>query len=296
MRFTGTYTALITPFLKDLSIDYESVEKLVLEQKEAGIEGLVVLGTTGEAATVSLEESVKLFTFVRSLCKDSMALMYGYTTSNTLSVSSIAPTLQALKPDAVLSAAPYFTKPSQKGMIEHFTYIADTLKIPIVLYNVPSRSGVTIDATTTISLSNHPHIVGIKEASSDIYLTREIVASIPSNFSVLSGNDDQNIDIVEAGGHGTISVASNILPTYVKQSVDAALKGDFSLARSVEKTLSPLLSVLFLENNPQAVKTLAAYTGRCEEVFRLPMTTMLSENKTRVIDQWVRFYSDSDLP
>ena len=286
MNLQGTFTALITPFRNDLTVDEPALKSLVRRQLEAGVEGLVLLGTTGEAPTVDFSETAQIFRLCRSYVGENFNLILGLTTNNTGALLRLAEKVQELRPSAILTAAPYYNKPTQKGLIEHFTAIAEAMKAPIILYNVPSRSGVNIAAETTIQLARDPRFIGIKEASGDIAQVTAIVEKVPATFSVLSGNDDQTFDIITRGGKGVISVASNVLPTEVKVLVDAALKKDYPTAVSLNEKLQEICKALFIENNPQAVKTLAAHLGWCEEVFRLPMTTMLAENKRKVIEVW----------
>jgi 4-hydroxy-tetrahydrodipicolinate synthase len=164
--------------------------------------------------------------------------------------------------------------------------LAEATDLPIVLYNVPGRAAANIDPATVVELSRISNIIGIKEASGNLTQVREIVAGVPPTFSVLSGNDDQNVAIVKLGGRGTISVASNVIPKQVKRSVDAALAGDFAVAESLDEQFADFYRDIFIENNPQSVKTLLAHLGLCQEVFRLPMTTMLPHNKERLIASW----------
>jgi 4-hydroxy-tetrahydrodipicolinate synthase len=294
MKLQGTYTALITPFANDRSLDFKSFRELLQRQLDAGIEGVVVLGTTGEAPTVDIEEAVDLFSCAHEFVGDRLQLILGLTSNCTRTLVKRVARIHPLRPAAILSATPYYNKPTQKGIVEHFTHLADATDLPIVLYNVPSRAGANMLAETVIQLSRIRNVVGVKEASGDLRQVREIIEGAPETFSVLSGNDDQNVDIVKLGGKGTISVASNVVPAGVKACVDAALAGDFSRAESVDAQFSQLFKDLFIENNPQAVKTLLAHLGSCQEVFRLPMTTMMPENKARVIASWEALSSARD--
>jgi 4-hydroxy-tetrahydrodipicolinate synthase len=286
MKLQGTYTAIISPFRQDESFDFEAFEKLLKRQIDAGIAGVVVLGTTGEAPTVDIEETVDVLSFAKEVAGEKLDVIVGLTSNSTKTLTKNVAKINSVRPSAILSATPYYNKPTQKGIVEHFTRLADATALPIVLYNVPSRSGANINPETVAELAGIPHVVGVKEASGNLAQVREILESVPTSFSVLSGNDDQNVEVVKLGGRGTISVASNVIPGHVKRVIDAALAGDFESAESIDKPFADFYKDIFIENNPQAVKTLLAHLGLCREVFRLPMTTMLPENKERVIASW----------
>ncbi len=286
MKLRGTYTAIISPFKADQSFDAAAFEKLLMRQLDAGVEGVVVVGTTGEAPTVDIEEAIDIFALAREVVENKLQLIFGLASNSTKTLLKYVSKINPLQPSAILSATPYYNKPTQKGILEHFTCLAESTDLPVVLYNVPARAAANIEPATVIELSRIPNIVGIKEASGSLSQVQEIIQGVPDSFSVISGNDDQNVEIIKLGGKGTISVASNVIPGQVKESVDAALKGDFEAAHTLDERFGQLYKDLFIENNPQAVKTLLAHLDLCQEVFRLPMTTMLPHNKERLVASW----------
>ncbi len=286
MKLRGTYTAIISPFKKDQSFDAAAFETLLQIQLNAGVDGVVVVGTTGEAPTVDIEEAIDIFALAREVVGNELQLIFGLASNSTKTLLKHVAKVNPLRPSAILSATPYYNKPTQKGIREHFTCLAKETDLPIVLYNVPARAAANIDPATVIELSQIPNIIGIKESSGSLAAVREIIEGVPGSFSVVSGNDDQNVAIVKLGGRGTISVASNVIPVQVKRSVDAALEGNFDLADALDEQFSQFYKDIFIENNPQAIKTLLAHLGLCQEVFRLPMTTMLPHNKERLIASW----------
>lgn len=286
MKLRGTYTAIISPFNKDQSFDAAAFETLLQMQLNAGVDGVVVVGTTGEAPTVDIEEAIDIFALAREVVGGKLDLIIGLASNSTKTLLKYVAKINPLRPSAILSATPYYSKPTQKGILEHFTCLAHATDLPIVLYNIPGRAAANIDPATVADLSRIPNIVGIKEASGSLTQVREVLESVPDSFSVLSGNDDLNVAITKLGGRGAISVASNVIPAVVKKSIDAALAGNFALADALDEQFAQFYKDIFLENNPQAMKTLLAHLGLCQEVFRLPMTTMLPENKERLIASW----------
>jgi 4-hydroxy-tetrahydrodipicolinate synthase len=286
MKLRGTYTAIISPFKSDQTFDAAAFEKLVVRQVDAGVEGIVVVGTTGEAPTVDIEESIDIFELAREIAGHKLQLIFGLTSNSTKTLLKYVAKINPLRPSAILSATPYYNKPTQKGILEHFTCLANETDLPIVLYNVPGRAAANIDPSTVVELSRLSNIIGIKEASGSLSQVRDVLEGVPESFSVLSGNDDQNVEIIKLGGRGTISVASNVIPVVVKKSVDAALEGDFDVADALDQQYAQFYKDIFIENNPQSIKTLLAHLGLCQEVFRLPMTTMLPHNRERLIASW----------
>lgn len=286
MNLTGTFTAIVTPFNQDLTVDEIALERLIKRQLAAGVEGIVLSATTGEAPTLEFDEICRIYTLCREMVGNDYNLVLGLTSNNTRALIRNAAKVGELKPSAIMTAAPYYNKPTQKGLMEHFTALVNAWDLPIVLYNVPSRSGVNIDPETIVRLAQDPRFIGVKEASGNLAQVDAIVARAPKTFSVVSGNDEQNREIIQRGGRGTISVASNVLPREVKALVDAALQGEREIAFALDQELQDVFHALFIENNPQAVKTVAASLGWCHEIFRLPMTTMLPENKEKVLAVW----------
>jgi 4-hydroxy-tetrahydrodipicolinate synthase len=235
---------------------------------------------------VDIEEAIDIFALAREVVGDKLQLLFGLASNSTKTLLKYVAKINPLRPSAILSATPYYNKPTQKGIVEHFTCLAKETDLPIVLYNVPGRAAANIDPASVVELSRIPNIIGIKEASGSLTQVMEVLEGVPESFSLLSGNDDQNVAIIKLGGRGTISVASNVIPAVVKTSVDAALAGNFELADTLDQQFAEFYKDIFLENNPQAIKTLLAHLGLCQEVFRLPMTTMLPHNKERLIASW----------
>lgn len=286
MDLRGTFTALITPFHEDFTVNEKALEGLIKKQLSAEVEGIVIAATTGEAPTLDFDETCRIFSLCREIVGDDFNLVLGLTSNNTRALLRNAPRVKELRPSAVMTAAPYYNKPTQKGLLEHFTALAEAWDLPVVLYNVPSRSGVNINPETILELATDPRFIGIKEASGDLSQVDTLIDRAPKQFSVISGNDEQNREIIRRGGRGAISVAANVLPREVKALVDAALAGENEAAQMIDQELQDIFHALFIENNPQAVKTLAAHLGWCPEIFRLPMTTMLPENKAKVLAVW----------
>lgn len=286
MNLTGTFSAIITPFHEDRTLNESALENIIAKQLAANIDGVVVAATTGEAPTLDFEETCRIFHICREIAGDRLHIILGLTSNNTATLLRTASRVQALQPAAIMTAAPYYNKPTQKGLREHFTALADAWDLPIILYNVPSRSGVNIEPETIIELAQDPRFIGVKEASGNLLQVEKVLERAPKTFSVISGNDEQIREIIRRGGRGAISVTSNVLPVEVKALVDAALIGDHKTACMLDQELRGIFDALFIENNPQAVKTVASHLGWCPEVFRLPLTTMLPENKARVLAEW----------
>lgn len=286
MNLTGTFTAIFTPFHEDRTLNESALEDLITRQVTANVEGVVVAATTGEGPTLDFDEMCRTFRICREIAGNRLHVVLGLTSNNTAVLLRTASRIQALQPAAVMTAAPYYNKPTQRGLREHFTALADAWDRPIILYNVPSRSGVNIDPETIIELAQDPRFIGVKESSGNLLQVENVLEHAPKTFSVMSGNDEQIREIIERGGRGAISVASNVLPVEVKALVDAALNGDHETSRNLDQELQGIFEALFIENNPQAVKTVASHLGWCPEVFRLPLTTMLPDNKARVLAEW----------
>ena len=286
MQIKGTHTALITPFNPDYSVDYDSFKKLIELQITAGVEGIVIMGTTGEAPTIEDLEMEKIFDFASSTIAGRCICTVG--TSSNVTKKTIEENKLAAKcnADAVLISSPYYNKPTQKGLIEHYTAISEQTDLPIMLYNVPGRTAVNIDVDTVAKLSELKNIVAIKEASGDLEQVKAVIANTADDFNLLSGNDDQNLEIIKLGGTGAVSVASNPIPKIVKQIIDLGLAGEFDAAEKINSGFAQFFEDIFIENNPTAIKTLMAHLGHCEEVLRLPLTTMEAQNKAKLIASW----------
>ena len=280
--FEGIATALVTPMHKDGSIDYESFGRLVDWQIESGISALVVCGTTGEASTLTDDEHRDAIKFVVERTNGRVPVIAG-TGSNDLAYA-IDLTKHAcdVGADAVLVVTPYYNKATQKGLIQMYTAIADASDKPVILYNVPSRTGVNIEPSTYAVLADHPNIVGIKEANGNISKILETFALVGDKLDIYSGNDDQIVPLLSLGGKGCISVISNILPKETSLIASKWFEGDVKGSAELQIKYHDLITALFSEVNPIPVKAATAHMGFGENVLRMPLTSM-DENKEKVL-------------
>ena len=276
----GTFTALITPFRSGdvTQIDETALRTLVDAQIAGGISGLVPCGTTGETPTLSEAEQDRVIAIVVEQARGRVPVIAGTGGNDTAHVLARTMRARDLGADGALVVAPYYNKPTQEGLYQHFAYLAERVDLPIVLYNVPGRTGVSILPETILRLAQIPGIVAVKEASGSLDACSEIVASAPEEFAVLSGDDSLTLPIISVGGQGVISVASNIVPDAMSALTEAALAGEFARARELHQRLLPLCRAMFLDNNPIAVKTAAGVLGICSGDVRLPLTPMSAGN------------------
>ncbi|MBN2443967.1 MAG: 4-hydroxy-tetrahydrodipicolinate synthase [Spirochaetales bacterium] len=281
--FKGVFTALITPFKDNGDIDELSLRKLIDFQLEAGIHGLVPMGTTGESPTLNHDEHIKAISIVTDHVKGKVPIIAGTGSNCTREAINLTKRAMDLGVTASLQVAPYYNKPTQEGFFRHFTAIADSVNLPLIVYNIPGRSGKNIENSTTLKLAEHPNIVGVKEASGDIGQMMDIILKKPKSFFVLSGDDNLTFPLIVLGGSGVISVASNIVPDRMVAFCETALQGDYVKARSMHYTLLPLFKAMFIETNPMPVKASLALMGMINEVYRLPMCPMVPENKEKLI-------------
>ena len=276
--FKGACTALVTPY-SDYGIDYAAVARLIDFQAANGTDALLIAGTTGENATQSFEEHSTLLQYAAKKNNGRMKMIAGIGSNNTQTALDYAKIAENAEYDGVLMVTPYYNKTTQNGLVEHFTYVADRIKIPMILYNVPSRTGIGISAETYRVLSQHPNINGIKEASGDFTLFSTVRCQCGDDLHVWCGNDDQTVSMMALGAKGVISVASNIVPKAVSELCRACLKGDFTEAERIHLKYGELFSALFIETNPIPVKTALNLMGMDVGQFRLPLTNMQSKNK-----------------
>lgn len=280
--FTGTGTALVTPFRRDGSLDEARLRALVKRQIEAGINFLVPCGTTGESPTLTEAEHLRVVEITVELAKGKVPVLAGAGGYNTAEVISRARQLAALDVSGILSVTPYYNKPTQEGLCQHFKAIAAAVDLPIILYSVQGRTGVNIEPATVFRLSHIPNIVGIKEASGNVGQMAAILNGLPENFLVLSGDDALTLPLVALGGHGVISVVSNEIPAEMTRLVQLALSGDFEGARQVHRRYHPLMEINFVESNPIPVKAAMAEMGLLEPSWRLPLVPPKAENLARI--------------
>src|SRR6185295_1636374 len=269
--FQGCGTALVTPFKADLSLDEEALRRLVNRQIEDGIHFLVPCGTTGENPTLSRREHLRVVEIVLEEAKGEVPVLAGCGGNDTREVVKLARDLDALGAQGLLSATPHYNKPTPEGMIEHYRAIAKATKLPIVLYNVPSRTGTNMDAKVTARLAEIDHVVAVKEASGSLAQVAAILHEAPAHFSVLSGDDVLTIPIMALGGLGVISVASNEVPAAMSRLAALCLAGDYAAAREVHRRLHDLMEVNFIESNPGRVKAALAMMRHIDPYSRLPI-------------------------
>lgn len=269
--FQGSCTAIVTPF-GEKGIDYERLSRQLEHQAEGGTAAIVVCGTTGENATLSQDEHNELVRVTVNACRGSMKVIVGVGGNNTVSALRKAENAAAVGADGILMVTPYYNKTSQKGLVEHFTYVADRVDLPMILYNVPSRTGIGLKAETYQVLSEHPNINGVKEASGDFTLIARTRALCGENLHFWSGNDDNTVPMMAMGALGVISVLSNIAPTVVSSICTQCLAGSFSGAAALSFKYTPLISALFSETNPMPVKAAMELLGTDSGILRLPLT------------------------
>lgn len=274
----GSYVALVTPFKKG-EIDYNALDNLIDFHLQSGTDGILICGTTGESPALAGDEKESLARFVLKKIKNKIPVMIGTGTNNLSHTISATIRAQSWGADSALVITPYYNKPTQKGLYLHFKTIADNSEIPLVIYNVPGRTGVNISSDTTLQLAHDcPNIIGIKEASGDMVQASRIIKDAPSGFSVLSGEDALNYPIMCCGGKGVISVTANILPHLVHELVGLCLKNDFESALQIHLNLLEINAALFYETNPIPVKETLHLMGMIEREFRLPICEMEAEN------------------
>ena len=277
-RISGTGVALITPFNEDKTIDYSSLDKLLNKVIEGGIDFLVVLGTTGEATSINETEKKELINFIVKLNNKRLPLVLGIGGNNTNKLIKEINNTDLSDFDAILSVTPYYNKPSQKGLYHHYAEISKSSPIPIILYNVPSRTGINMSPETTIQLANDfKNIISIKEASGDINQIKYILKNKPKNFDVLSGDDGLTLEIIQNGGAGVISVIGQSNPEEFSSLVKFALNGKLSDAKILHDKLYGLYHYLYSEGNPSGVKAFLSLQGVCKNYLRLPLVPISSE-------------------
>ena len=280
--FTGCGTALVTPFNDDLSLDEVTLRALVRRQIEAGIDFLVPCGTTGESPTLTQKEHLRVVEITLEEAKGKVPVVAGAGGYNTAEVIHLAKEIEAMGADGLLSVTPYYNKPTQEGLFQHYKAIAAETKLPIIIYSVQGRTGINVEPSTLKRLSENPNFVAVKEASGNISQMARVVHEVPSNFHVLSGDDSITIPLIALGGKGLISVVSNEIPAEMTQLTRLALNGDFAGARALQRKFLPLMEVNFVEANPQPVKAAMAFMGLLRPVWRLPMVSPEPQSLARI--------------
>ena len=281
--FTGVGTAIVTPFTKNLALDEDGVRRLARRQIDEGIHFLVPCGTTGESPTLSEEERSRIVQICVEEARGNVPVLAGAGGYDTREVIHAARQMERAGANGLLSVTPYYNKPTPDGLVQHYKAIAESTSLPIILYNVPGRTGCNIDPATLVKLAGIPSIIGVKEASGNIQQMCEICSAVPPDFIVLSGDDAITLPLMAVGGRGVISVASNEVPRQMSQMVEAAERGDFAAARRIHTALLPLMLINFVESNPIPVKAAMAGMGLLDEIYRLPMVPPRAESRAKVM-------------
>jgi 4-hydroxy-tetrahydrodipicolinate synthase len=283
MKLRGCGTALVTPFKADSSVDEEALRALVAWQVESGIDFLVPCGTTGETPTLSHDEWLRVIDLTIEVAAGRVPIVAGATSNSTHDAVEKAKEVAA-RPgvDAILTASPYYNKPTQEGQYRHFKSIAEAVDKPLILYNVPGRTGANIEPATLARLAEVPNIIGVKEASGNMSQIAEVCNAVPESFLVFSGDDAVTLPVIAVGGVGIISVASNEIPREMAEMTRAALNNDWDTARRLHRKYLPLMQANFIESNPLPVKAVLSMMGKIQEIYRLPLLPMKRDTRSRL--------------
>jgi 4-hydroxy-tetrahydrodipicolinate synthase len=279
--FSGTFTALVTPF-RNNEVDVEALENMVEFQIQHGVSGLVPCGTTGETPAMSEEEDRIVVETVVRVANGRVPVVAGTGSNSTDMAIKYTRMAQEVGADGSLQVAPYYNKPTQEGIFRHFATIAESTDLPLILYNIPGRTSVTISAQIMARLAEIPNIVGVKDSTLSMNMISDVISLCGEGFGVLSGDDPMTLPLISLGGVGVISVASNVAPGAVSDMVKALLEGDWERGRELHYELLPLFRALFIETNPIPVKTAASLLGLCSDEMRLPLIPMSGENLRRL--------------
>jgi 4-hydroxy-tetrahydrodipicolinate synthase len=280
--FTGCGTAMVTPFRADLSLDEPALRRLIRRQIDAGINFLVPCGTTGESPTLTHAEHLRVVEITLEEAKGKVPVLAGAGGYNTREVIELAQALQNMGVDGILSVTPYYNKPTQEGLFQHYKAIACAVRIPVVVYSVQGRTGVNVEPATLARLAEIENILGVKEASGNIGQMAQVIHQTPDDFVVLSGDDSITLPLIALGGRGIISVVSNQIPAEMTQIARHCLAGDFAAARRMYRKFLPLMEVNFVESNPIPVKAAMSLMGLLEPVWRLPLVPPKPENWKKI--------------
>jgi 4-hydroxy-tetrahydrodipicolinate synthase len=281
--FTGVGTALVTPFTKSGDLDERAVRRLGRRQIDAGVHFLVPCGTTGENPTLTLAERVRIVETLVDEAAGKTPVLAGAGGYDTREIIHLADEMRKAGAHGLLSVTPYYNKPTQEGLYQHFRAIADSTPLPVIVYNVPGRTGVNVEPATLARLAGIANIVGVKEASGNITQMCEVCNVVPETFIVLSGDDAITLPLMAVGGRGIISVVSNEIPADMVKMVEAAERGDFASARAIHRRILPLMQINFIESNPVPLKAAMAAMGLLEEAYRLPMCPPKPESKEKIL-------------
>jgi len=280
--WTGVGTALVTPFTRNGDFDEAAFRRLARRQVDAGVHILVPCGTTGEVPTLTAEEKNRLVTIAVEEARGKALVLAGAGGYNTREVMHSVAEFEKIGANGILSVTPYYNRPTQEGLFQHYRAIAESTRLPIVLYNVPGRTGCNIEPATLVRLAGIKNIVGVKEASGNISQIAEICRTVPAGFKVLSGDDALTLPLMSLGGHGIISVASNELPGEMVEMVEAFERGDIAAAQRLNMQLMPLMQINFIESSPGPVKFAMSEMGLCEANYRLPMVPVSEASAEKI--------------
>ncbi|MFQ3577023.1 MAG: 4-hydroxy-tetrahydrodipicolinate synthase [Cytophagales bacterium] len=270
-ELVGTGVALVTPFKEDFSVDFEALQNLLNHTTEGGVDYFVVMGTTAETATVSKEEKKQILSFVKEKSPVKIPIVYGIGGNNTQELISELKETELNDVSAILSVSPYYNKPSQEGLYQHYMKLADSSPVPIILYNVPGRTGMNMTAQTTARLSAHPNIIGVKEASGDLVQCIEIKKNTPDDFMLIAGDDLLAVPIISIGGNGSIAVLANLFPKDFSDMVRLSINGDFTKASEILRKFTQINPLMYAEGNPVGAKCALSELGLIKNVVRQPL-------------------------
>lgn len=283
--FRGVGTAIITPFNQDYNVDYQALKKICRYQIDGGVDALIVLGTTGESPVINLDERKKIISTVIEEVNGKAEIIIGTGTNDTKHVIELNRVAEELKADGLLIVNPYYNKGTQESLIEHFKYVSERTTLPIILYNVPSRTGMNMLPETIIKINEVcSNVIGVKEACGNISQIAHLMSIKPEDFLVYSGNDDQTLPIMALGGAGIISVFSNAYPKELKQITNSIFNNDFSLAQKLNNKYLSIMNALFIETSPMPIKYVMSKLGLCENILRLPLIS-ISKKTERILDE-----------
>ena len=282
-KFKGTGVAIVTPFKTDLSIDFAALGRVVNHVIDGGVNYIVAMGTTGESVTLTKDEKKAIISYVAEAIDNRVPLVVGIGGNNTQEVINSIRQSNLSGVDGILSVAPYYNKPTQRGLFQHFKAIATCSSVPVIIYNVPGRTACNITSETCLELAhNCENIAGVKEASGDISQIMKIIKSKPENFSVISGDDMLTIPVIAAGGTGVISVLANAYPSQCSEIVNNAIKNNFKSAREIQFRFLEMIELLFVEGNPAGVKAMLNTLNLCSNTLRLPLVTVSRSTYSRI--------------
>jgi 4-hydroxy-tetrahydrodipicolinate synthase len=285
----GVFTAIVTPFKEDESVDEDSFRKLIEEQVKAGVSGIIPCGTTGESPTLDYDEHEKVVEITIDQVKGRCEVIAGTGSNSTREAIQLTKHAKKAGADSSLQVVPYYNKPTQKGLYEHFKTIASEIDMPFIIYNIQARTGINLETSTLSELAKLKNVIGVKEASGSITQIMDVIKSVPKDFSVLSGDDKLTLPLMAVGGHGVISVASNVIPKRMVDFVKLGLDGKFDQMKKEHYELDELFSKLFIETNPIPVKKILALKGKIKSSYRLPICEP-SEQTVKVMNELIKKY------